>query len=69
MARRPGISVRTCRAHISRLMRTLDAPGRTRLGSLIARSGWSRKCLADHRRQPAPRYNQPPRRLVQLPYA
>ncbi|MFD0025467.1 LuxR C-terminal-related transcriptional regulator [Streptomyces sp. NPDC058382] len=34
-----GISVRTCRAHISKLMQTLGATSRTHLGALLVRSG------------------------------
>ncbi|OKJ73911.1 helix-turn-helix transcriptional regulator [Streptomyces sp. CB02460] len=34
-----GISVRTCRAHIAKLMHTLDATSRTHLGALLVRSG------------------------------
>lgn len=34
-----GISVRTCRAHVSRLMHTLNATSRTQLGALLVRSG------------------------------
>ncbi|MEV7644412.1 helix-turn-helix transcriptional regulator [Streptomyces rubiginosohelvolus] len=39
VARKMGISVRTCRAHIAKLMQTLGATSRTHLGALIARSG------------------------------
>ncbi|MEU5820952.1 LuxR C-terminal-related transcriptional regulator [Streptomyces sp. NPDC047803] len=39
IAEKLGISVRTCRAHIAKLMRTLDATTRTHLGALLARSG------------------------------
>ncbi|MFD4596101.1 helix-turn-helix transcriptional regulator [Streptomyces rubiginosohelvolus] len=39
VARKMGISVRTCRAHIAKLMQALGATSRTHLGSLIARSG------------------------------
>ncbi|MYY18832.1 helix-turn-helix transcriptional regulator [Streptomyces sp. SID4912] len=39
VARKLGISVRTCRAHISKLMQTLDARSRTHLGALLVRSG------------------------------
>ncbi|MFF1922443.1 LuxR C-terminal-related transcriptional regulator [Streptomyces sp. NPDC058221] len=34
-----GISVRTCRAHIAKLMHTLGATSRTHLGALLVRSG------------------------------
>ncbi|MFE9854848.1 LuxR C-terminal-related transcriptional regulator [Streptomyces sp. NPDC005780] len=39
VARTLGISVRTCRAHISKLMQTLGATSRTHLGALLVRSG------------------------------
>ncbi|MEU3054823.1 helix-turn-helix transcriptional regulator [Streptomyces griseus] len=39
VARKMGISVRTCRAHIAKLMQTLGATSRTHLGALLARSG------------------------------
>ncbi|MEV5162435.1 MULTISPECIES: LuxR C-terminal-related transcriptional regulator [unclassified Streptomyces] len=39
VARELGISVRTCRSHISKLMQTLDAHSRTHLGALLVRSG------------------------------
>ncbi|MFD4758572.1 LuxR C-terminal-related transcriptional regulator [Streptomyces sp. NPDC058439] len=39
VARKLGISVRTCRAHISRLMRTLNASSRTQLGARLIQSG------------------------------
>ncbi|TRV74631.1 helix-turn-helix transcriptional regulator [Streptomyces sp. 130] len=39
VARKLGISVRTCRAHIARLMHTLDATSRTHLGALLVQSG------------------------------
>ncbi|MEW2175368.1 helix-turn-helix transcriptional regulator [Streptomyces sp. NPDC005406] len=39
VARRLGISVRTCRAHISKLMQTLGATSRTQLGALLVRDG------------------------------
>ncbi|MFJ2090746.1 LuxR C-terminal-related transcriptional regulator [Streptomyces sp. NPDC087901] len=39
VAHKLGISVRTCRAHISKLMQTLDATSRTQLGALLVRSG------------------------------
>ncbi|MFJ8254948.1 LuxR C-terminal-related transcriptional regulator [Streptomyces sp. NPDC094466] len=41
VARRMGISVRTCRAHIARLMQALGATSRTHLGALLVRSGIS----------------------------
>ncbi|QIP88588.1 hypothetical protein GLX30_17190 [Streptomyces sp. Tu 2975] len=34
-----GVSVRTCRTHIARLMQTLGASSRTHLGALLAQSG------------------------------
>ncbi|MFC8229871.1 LuxR C-terminal-related transcriptional regulator [Streptomyces sp. NPDC057287] len=39
VARKLGISVRTCRSHIARLMQALGATSRTHLGVLIVRSG------------------------------
>ncbi|WP_405898592.1 LuxR C-terminal-related transcriptional regulator [Streptomyces sp. NBC_00727] len=39
VARRLAISVRTCRAHIAKLMQTLGATSRTHLGALLVRSG------------------------------
>ncbi len=39
VARKLGISVRTCRAHIAKLMQALGADSRTHLGALIVRSG------------------------------
>ncbi|WP_374104481.1 LuxR C-terminal-related transcriptional regulator [Streptomyces sp. HB132] len=39
VARKLGISVRTCRSHIAKLMQALGATSRTHLGVLIARSG------------------------------
>ncbi|GAA2959279.1 LuxR C-terminal-related transcriptional regulator [Kitasatospora cinereorecta] len=39
VARKLGISVRTCRSHVAKLMRTLGATSRTHLGALIVRSG------------------------------
>lgn len=39
IARRLGISVRTCRSHISKLMQSLGARSRTHLGALLVRSG------------------------------
>ncbi|WP_143672688.1 helix-turn-helix domain-containing protein, partial [Streptomyces sp. b94] len=39
IARRMGISVRTCRSHIARLMQTLGATSRTHLGALLIGSG------------------------------
>lgn len=39
VARKLGFSVRTCRAHIAKLMQTLDATSRTHLGALLVRSG------------------------------
>lgn len=39
VARRIGVSVRTCRSHISRLMQALGASSRTHLGALLAQSG------------------------------
>ncbi|MBT2401303.1 LuxR C-terminal-related transcriptional regulator [Streptomyces sp. ISL-100] len=39
VARKMGISVRTCRAHIAKLMQALNASGRTHLGALLVQSG------------------------------
>lgn len=39
VARKLGISVRTCRAHIAKLMQALDASSRTHLGALLVQSG------------------------------
>ncbi|MEV0021766.1 LuxR C-terminal-related transcriptional regulator [Streptomyces atroolivaceus] len=39
VARKLGISVRTCRSHIAKLMQALGATSRTHLGVLIMRSG------------------------------
>ncbi|MFJ6610051.1 LuxR C-terminal-related transcriptional regulator [Streptomyces sp. NPDC091289] len=39
VARKMGISVRTCRAHIAKLMQTLGATSRTHLGALLIESG------------------------------
>ncbi len=39
VARKMGISVRTCRAHIAKLMQALGATSRTHLGALLVRSG------------------------------
>ncbi|MEV2245219.1 LuxR C-terminal-related transcriptional regulator [Streptomyces sp. NPDC049970] len=39
VARKLGISVRTCRSHIAKLMQALGATSRTHLGVLITRSG------------------------------
>lgn len=39
VARRMGISVRTCRSHIAKLMQTLGASSRTHLGTLLVQSG------------------------------
>ncbi|MEV5600177.1 LuxR C-terminal-related transcriptional regulator [Streptomyces sp. NPDC052299] len=39
VARKLGISVRTCRAHIAKLMHTLNATSRTHLGALLIQSG------------------------------
>ncbi|MCX5141257.1 helix-turn-helix transcriptional regulator [Streptomyces sp. NBC_00338] len=39
VARTLGISVRTCRAHIAKLMQILGATSRTHLGALLVRSG------------------------------
>ncbi|MEU9065133.1 helix-turn-helix transcriptional regulator [Streptomyces sp. NPDC048430] len=47
VARKLGISVRTCRSHIARLMQTLGATSRTHLGVLIVRSGIVRSGAVD----------------------
>ncbi|MEV8206515.1 helix-turn-helix transcriptional regulator [Streptomyces sp. NPDC079189] len=39
VARKLGISVRTCRSHIAKLMQALSASSRTHLGALIIQSG------------------------------
>ncbi|MFI5724280.1 helix-turn-helix transcriptional regulator [Streptomyces cyaneofuscatus] len=39
VARKMGISVRTCRSHIAKLMHTLGATSRTHLGALLVESG------------------------------
>ncbi|MGW1124152.1 LuxR C-terminal-related transcriptional regulator [Streptomyces sp. NPDC002526] len=39
VARKLGISVRTCRAHIAKLMHALGATSRTHLGALLVQSG------------------------------
>ncbi|GAA2921908.1 helix-turn-helix transcriptional regulator [Streptomyces enissocaesilis] len=39
VARKMGISVRTCRAHIAKLAQALNASGRTHLGALLVQSG------------------------------
>ncbi|CAO0833555.1 hypothetical protein SMICM17S_06961 [Streptomyces microflavus] len=39
VARKMGISVRTCRSHIAKLMQTLGATSRTHLGALLVESG------------------------------
>ncbi|WP_328911025.1 helix-turn-helix transcriptional regulator [Streptomyces sp. NBC_00234] len=39
VARKLGISVRTCRAHIAKLMQALGASSRTHLGALLVQSG------------------------------
>lgn len=57
VARKLGISVRTCRSHISKLMQTLDARSRTHLGTLLVRSGIAEGGAAapGTARRPAPR--------------
>ncbi|MHA4820407.1 helix-turn-helix domain-containing protein, partial [Streptomyces aculeolatus] len=39
IARRLGMNVRTCRAHIAKLGTALGSDSRTQLGYLLARSG------------------------------
>lgn len=41
VARKLGISVRTCRTHIAKLMQTFNATSRTQLGALLAQSGFA----------------------------
>ncbi|MFI1842927.1 LuxR C-terminal-related transcriptional regulator [Streptomyces microflavus] len=48
VARKMGISVRTCRSHIARLMQTLGATSRTHLGTLLARSGSTSTSTSPH---------------------
>ncbi|MFJ5735710.1 helix-turn-helix transcriptional regulator [Streptomyces microflavus] len=48
VARKMGISVRTCRSHIARLMQTLGATSRTHLGTLLARSGITSTSASPH---------------------
>ncbi|MFW3460559.1 LuxR C-terminal-related transcriptional regulator [Streptomyces microflavus] len=48
VARKMGISVRTCRSHFARLMQTLGATSRTHLGTLLARSGITSTSTSPH---------------------
>ncbi|WP_329346317.1 helix-turn-helix transcriptional regulator [Streptomyces microflavus] len=48
VARKMGISVRTCRSHIAKLMQTLGATSRTHLGTLLARSGITSTSTSPH---------------------
>ncbi|MDX2403081.1 LuxR C-terminal-related transcriptional regulator [Streptomyces microflavus] len=48
VARKMGISVRTCRSHIAKLMQTLGATSRTHLGTLLARSGITSTSISPH---------------------
>ncbi|QQZ54982.1 helix-turn-helix transcriptional regulator [Streptomyces microflavus] len=48
VARKMGISVRTCRSHIARLMQTLGATSRTHPGTLLARSGITSTSTSPH---------------------
>ncbi|MDT0427800.1 helix-turn-helix transcriptional regulator [Streptomyces salyersiae] len=54
VARKLGISVRTCRSHISKLMQTLGAHSRTHLGVLLVRSGIADTEAGPPTRRPAP---------------
>ncbi|WP_031084035.1 helix-turn-helix domain-containing protein [Streptomyces sp. NRRL WC-3549] len=54
VARKLGISVRTCRSHVSKLMQTLGAHSRTHLGALLVRSGIANPEPAAATRRPAP---------------
>ncbi|MFE9854849.1 LuxR C-terminal-related transcriptional regulator [Streptomyces sp. NPDC005780] len=61
VARTLGISVRTCRAHISKLMQTLDATSRTHLGALLVRSGIAEPAASRTTEEPAaPRTTEEP---------
>ncbi|MEU0370008.1 LuxR C-terminal-related transcriptional regulator [Streptomyces sp. NPDC006283] len=46
VSRRLGINVRTCRAHISRLMQTIGATNRTQLGARLVQSGIAQPSMA-----------------------
>jgi DNA-binding CsgD family transcriptional regulator len=48
VARKMGISVRTCRGHIAKLMQTLGATSRTHLGALLVRSGIAETDRREH---------------------
>ncbi|MEV5882496.1 helix-turn-helix transcriptional regulator [Streptomyces sp. NPDC052020] len=53
IARRLGMNVRTCRAHIAKLAATLGSGSRAQLGYLIAQSG-----ILEPRDRPSPRESQ-----------
>ncbi|MFD8690179.1 LuxR C-terminal-related transcriptional regulator [Streptomyces sp. NPDC059651] len=53
VARTLGISVRTCRAHISKLMQTLGATSRTHLGALLVHAGIAEPGPPDTTEKPA----------------
>ncbi|WP_326701670.1 helix-turn-helix transcriptional regulator [Streptomyces sp. NBC_01754] len=55
VARKLGISIRTCRSHISRLMQTLGAHSRTHLGVLLVQSGIAEPDSTRAPRTPPPR--------------
>jgi len=54
VARKLGISVRTCRSHISKLTQTLGAHSRTHLGALLVRSGIAGQDAGTAAKGPAP---------------
>ncbi|KAB2590064.1 helix-turn-helix transcriptional regulator [Streptomyces arboris] len=54
VARKMGISVRTCRSHIAKLMQTLGATSRTHLGALLVASGIVEATGAERTLRPAP---------------
>ncbi|MFE6486905.1 helix-turn-helix transcriptional regulator [Streptomyces sp. NPDC057757] len=57
IARRLGMNVRTCRAHIAKLATALGSGSRAQLGFLIAQSGMLKQ---EDQPGPAPRPHQPP---------
>ncbi|MYR94863.1 MULTISPECIES: helix-turn-helix transcriptional regulator [unclassified Streptomyces] len=54
VARKMGISVRTCRSHIAKLMQSLGATSRTHLGTLLVESGIVEATGAEQTSRPAP---------------
>ncbi|MFD6800122.1 LuxR C-terminal-related transcriptional regulator [Streptomyces cyaneofuscatus] len=54
VARKMGISVRTCRSHVAKLMQTLGATSRTHLGALLVESGIVEATGAERASRPAP---------------